>query len=172
MKPLFASFAALALGACAVAAPQGTRTLGSDLAVGGGTYNSPGGLSVAAEVQNIGGKIGVCGVWAQSESQSVLTKFSAKNVLAKGVVLLNNEVILRGLDRLAEVPPAPSYVGQMGNCFVTEAPWTGGGEARISIPRQVVGRDGDLDLSEEGGFVVVFRPGGPSAHPSDPKPWD
>jgi len=164
--------AALALGACTVSVPQGTALLGPDLAVGGGTYTSPGGLSVAAQVQNIGGRTGVCGVWAQSESQSVLTKFAANGVLAKGAVVLNGDVILKGLDQFAEVPPAPSYAGQTGNCFVTEAPWSGGGQARIVIPRQVVNRDGEFDLGSEGGFVVVFRPGGPSAHPSDPKPWD
>lgn len=171
---VISGLALLALGACTVAKPVGTRALGPDLAVGGGTYSSPGGLSVAVDVQNFQGRTGVCGVWAQSLSQSAMTKFSAPVVLAKGAVVFDGEVILQGLHQLAEVAPAPSYAGQVGNCFVSERPWSAQDvtrRAEIVIPRQVV-RNAEMDLGEEGGFVITFRPGGPSAHPSDPKPWD
>lgn len=162
----------LALAGCAVVAPAGTATLGPEPATAGGTFNSAGGISVALEAVNLNGKTGVCGVWAESDNQSVLTKGRAGLVVDSGVVVFDGAALVHGLRFLRKVEPAPSYAGQTGNCIVTERPWgaqDAGRKSQIVIPRQVVYRDID---DGQGGFDVVFRPGGPSAHPSDPKPWD
>ncbi len=164
----------LGLVACTTNTPAGTATLGPDPVVGGGTYSSPGGLSVALDVQNIGGKTGVCGVWAQSDSQSVMTRGKARQVIGSGAVVLNGQTLVHGLTFLREVAPAKSYSGQTGNCVVSERVWSAqdaAHRAQIIIPRQVVYKDIDEEFGG-GGIVVTFRPGGPSAHPSDPKPWD
>lgn len=172
---LISSLALAGLAACSTAMPAGTATLGPNPVVGGGTYTSPGGLSVAVDVQNIGGKTGVCGVWAQSKSQSVVTRGRARQVIGTGAVVLNGETLVNGLLFLKEVEPAASYSGQTGNCVVTERPWSAQDNARrakIIIPRQVVYQDIDGGPDAGIGLTVVFRPSGPSAHPSDPKPWD
>ena len=156
--------------ACTVRTPVGVAMLSDNPAVAGGTFTSPGGISVAVDVVEISGKTGVCGVWAESEKQSVLTKGRAKMVLGPAAVLLGNDVLLQGLDFLRQVPPARSYAGTEANCVVTERPWTEGDATRsvkIIIPRQVVYSDFD----GLGTMDVIFRPGGPSAHPDDPKPW-
>ncbi|QIE47187.1 hypothetical protein G5B38_17580 [Pseudohalocynthiibacter aestuariivivens] len=172
---LTSCMAMLGLAACATTTPAGTATLGSDPVMGGGTYSSPGGLSVAIDVQNIGGKTGVCGVWAQSKSQSVMTRGKAGQVIGSGAVVLNGEALVNGLTFLREVDPATSYTGQTGHCVVSERPWSAadaGRRAQIIIPRQIVFNDLDGGVGGASGTVIYFRPGGPSAHPSDPKPWD
>ncbi|MFD0859065.1 hypothetical protein [Roseovarius aquimarinus] len=174
-KILMAALAAAALGACASPnMPAGTATLGASPTVGGGTFTSPGGLSIAVDARDIGGRTGICGVWAESINQSVMTRNSGPKILASGGVTLGGEGVARGLSFLRKVEPAESYAGMEANCVVSERPWRAGDEARelrIHIPRQVVynGLDGDFGVS--GGILIWFRPGGPGAHPSDPKPW-
>ncbi|RKF14722.1 hypothetical protein D6850_07510 [Roseovarius spongiae] len=163
------------VAACTVTQPAGTHVLSEAPVTGGGTFSSPGGISVALDIVNIGGKTGVCGVWAESESQSVMTRGRARDVVATGAVVLDGEAVANGLTFLRKVAPAPDYAGQTGNCVVSERDWRPGDDRRratIVIPRQVVYRDIDGDWGATGGFVVWFRPGGPGAHPADPKPWD
>ncbi|QYX56213.1 hypothetical protein K1T73_14285 [Roseovarius sp. SCSIO 43702] len=156
---------------CTVRTPVASMRLGPDPAVAGGTFTSPGGVSVAAEVKEIGGKTGICGVWAESENQSVLTKNRAQRVLDPAAVILGNEALLTGLQFLRKVPPARDYGGMEADCVVIERPWRAadaGKRVRINMPPVIIYQD--IDLS--GGITVRFRPGGPSAHPDDPKPWD
>ena len=136
--------------------------LSDDVALGGGSYDSGGGITVAASLQERNNMTAVCGVWAQSDEQSVLTKNLARNVVASGVVSVNNKAVVRGLSFMREVPPAADYSGIPANCQVTTMPWQDVSADQISvrIPRQVVA----LELDEfSGGIVVVFRPDGPGA---------
>ena len=67
------------LTACGVASgPQTVSRLGSDPVLSGGSYDSGGGLTVAVDVQEYQGQTMVCGAWAQSDQQSILTKGKAK----------------------------------------------------------------------------------------------
>ncbi|MCZ4353814.1 hypothetical protein O4H61_14955 [Roseovarius aestuarii] len=166
--------AALALGACSSNMPAGTATLGPNPTLGGGTFTSPGGLTVALEARNIGGRTGVCGVWAESINQSVMTRNSAPKILDSGGVALGGDAVAQGLTFLAKVEPATDYAGLQANCITTERPWRAGDETRelkITIPRQIVFNDLDGGFGESGGILIWFRPGGPGAHPSDKKPW-
>ncbi|MEI4260803.1 hypothetical protein [Roseovarius sp. D0-M9] len=174
IKILMAGAAAAGLAACSPNMPAGTATLGPAPALGGGTFTSPGGLTVAVDARNIGGRTGVCGVWAESVNQSVMTRNTAPKILDSAGVTLAGEGVAQGLKFLRQVEPATSYAGLEANCITTERPWRAGDEARpleVHIPRQIVVNDLDGGFGESGGILIWFRPGGPGAHPSDPKPW-
>jgi hypothetical protein len=170
----FAALGLLGLTACSPDMPAGRATLGPDPALGGGFYTSPGGLTVAVDARNIGGRTGICGVWAESENQSVMTKNAARQVLDSGGVTLGGEGVAHGLGFLRKVAPARSYAGLEANCITTDRAWRSGDEARplrVHLPRQIVRNEIDMDAGDSGGIVIWFRPSGPGAHPSDKTPW-
>ena len=153
--------AALALAGCTVAGPQMVARLGADPVLSGGRYSSGGGLTVAADIREQQGRVLLCGVWAQSHQQSVLTKGKARDVMGTGAVYLGDRALARGLVFMREVPPALDYSGQEAGCVLTGQVWQAGyAEAKpvIRLPRQVVHVEGDL-----GHFVVTFQQTGPSA---------
>ena len=151
------------LAACTGATPpQTTARLGDAPMLAGGTYDTGGGLTVAADARERNGQTMICGVWAQSTQQSILTKHKAKGVLDTGAVALGGETVVRGLRFMTEVPPMADYGGQEAGCAVTARPWRAGDDGRtvqIRLPRQVV----EHEIDEEGGFTVVFKPSGPGA---------
>lgn len=151
----------LALAGCTAAGPQMVARLGSDPVVSGGSYDTGGGLSVAVDLREHQGRVLVCGVWAQSHQQSVLTKGKAVDVMGSGSVYLGDRALVRGLVFMREVEPALDYAGQEAGCILTERVWQAGyaGAAPvIRLPRQVVHVEGDI-----GHFVVVFSQTGPGA---------
>ena len=160
---VFIALATVLAGCAAATGPQIVARLGSDPVLAGGSYDSGGGLTVAADLREYQGRTLVCGVWAQSEQQSILTKGVADDVVATGNLAVGGQTIVRGLLFMAEVPPMADYAGQNAGCTLTDRAWQAGDETRqaeIRIPRQVVYIDGD----EEGGTVVVrFRQTGPGA---------
>ncbi|WP_306152876.1 hypothetical protein [Roseovarius sp. MMSF_3281] len=154
--------AALTLAACTTVQPAGTTTLGANPALDGGSFSSGGGLTVAAELRESAGRVAVCGVWAQSERQSVLTKFKAARVVDTGSVAVNGETLVHGLGFMPEVAPMADYAGAQAACVRTEQAWSANmAQARvdINIARQVVERD----VSQSGVMEVVFKPTGPGA---------
>lgn len=156
--------ATLALSACSLATgPQVVARLGSDPVLDGGSYDSGGGVTIAVDLREAQGRTLVCGVWAQSERQSVLTKRVEQRLLGTGAVFLDGEALVRGLNFMREVSPMPDYAGQDAVCMMTSRPWQAGDEGRrpvVRIPNQIVYVDND-----EGGVVVVrFRQDGPGAH--------
>jgi len=152
------------LAACSVAqGQQVVARLGADPVLSGGSYSTGGGITVAVDVREKDGKTMVCGVWAQSDQQSILTGHKAKGVLDTGAVSLGGETLVRGLRFMKEVPPMAGYGGQEGRCTVVPRPWQPGDAARraeIRIPRQVV----HVEIDEGGGgFAVTFKQSGPGA---------
>jgi hypothetical protein len=152
------------LAACSTGpqAPRVTATLGPAPVLAGGTYDTGGGLTVAAEARERQGRTMICGVWAESAQQSILTKNKARGVLDTAAVSFGGQTVVRGLRFMAQVPPMADYAGQEATCTVTARPWQAGDEGRrveVRIPRQVVHRE----IDEQGGFTVVFRPTGPGA---------
>jgi len=163
IRPVFTMIAALGgLAACTTLEPQVVARLGPDPVLSGGSYNTGGGITVAADIREHGGRTMVCGVWAQSRQQSVLSKGVEPKVLGSGKVDLGDETLLRGLVFMPEVPPLADYAGQEAGCIVTERAWQAGDAARqpvVRIPRQQV----RVEADEGSGIVVYFRPEGPSA---------
>jgi hypothetical protein len=154
--------ATLALAACTTVQPAGKATLGPNPVLGGGSFSSGGGLTVAADLRESAGRVAVCGVWAQSERQSVLTKFKAKRVIGTGSIAVNGETVVRGLQFMPEVAPMADYAGAQAACVRTERAWAENlRQARvdINIARQVVERE----ISPGGVLEVVFKPTGPGA---------
>jgi hypothetical protein len=153
------------LAACTAAAPPQPTVarLGADPLVSGGSYSTGGGITVAADLRERDGRTMICGVWAESRQQSILTLHKAKGVLDTGNVMLGGETVLRGLRFMKEVPPIADYGGQEAHCAVIARPWQAGDAARraeIRIPGQVVHVEDDDD---GGAFAVRFRPTGPGA---------
>ena len=160
-----APIAAAVLGAC-VAPTLGrySAPLGPDPALGGGTYTSGGGVTVAADVREHDGKTLVCGVWAQSRQQSALTHGVARDkVLGSGAVYLGDEAVARSLSFMHEVPPMADYAGQQAGCELTGRAWHAG-DATRPVAVRIPGRTVVVDVDEWGGGVIVdFRPTGPGA---------
>lgn len=127
----------LALGTAAHAGP--TVKLSSSASLTGGDYSTGGGLTVAMETRAINGKLGLCGVWAQSTSMSIFTRNAAPRVLAKGVATLNGQVITRDFGFLNRVRPASSYTGAPAGCVVLNQAWQpqfATAALQLRIPRQ------------------------------------
>lgn len=157
---------AMALGLAACSAATGEQVvarLGGDPVLDGGSYESGGGITVAVDLREAQGRTLVCGVWAQSVRQSVLTNGVEHGVLGSGSVYLGGEALVRGLNFMPEVPPMAEYGGQEARCMATTRPWRAGDEARqpvVQIPGQIVYVDSD----EAGSFVIRFKQDGPGAH--------
>lgn len=152
----------IALAACVPLEPEAVARLGPSPALGGGTYTSGGGITVAADLRNHEGRTMLCGVWAQSRQQSVLTKHVERRVLGTAAVSLGNETLARGLVFMPEVSPRADYAGAEAGCVITDRPWRTGDEDRrpeIRIPPQVVADQSD----ESGTLIIEFKPTGPGA---------
>ncbi|SEK30349.1 hypothetical protein SAMN05443999_101173 [Roseovarius azorensis] len=151
----------LVLAACAGLEPQAVARLDNPV-LSGGSYDSGGGITVAAEVREHSGQTMVCGVWAQSRQQSVLTNGVEPKVLGSGSVYLDGQALVRGLNFMPEVPPMADYAGQEAGCMLTDRVWAAGdGDKRpvVRIPRQVV----YVDADEGGSIIVNFVQSGPGA---------
>lgn len=152
-----------ALVACAPSAPQATSTLSLSPVLDGGSYSSGGGLTIAGEIQNIGGMTGLCGVWADGNNQSALSKGRSGTVISRGAAFVGGQALHRGLGFMRQIDPVAEYGGQRANCVVTERAWQPGDQSQdvtFRIPRQVVDQESD---GLGGGYQVVFRQTGPGA---------
>ncbi len=147
--------------ACTQVVSTSVSRLGQTPVVDGGKYTSGGGLTIAAELRNNQGQTMLCGVWAQSRQQSILTKNVKNKVMGVASFFVGKERIHSGFVFMNEVPPSPSYAGQNANCITLERPWRAEYETngRIHIPRVLV--YGDYDPF--GGPRVYFIQEGPRA---------
>ena len=160
IRPATALVTGAFLTACSVATgPQTVARLGSDPLLFGGTYDSGGGITLAVDLQENQGRTMVCGVWAQSDQQSILTKGKAKEVLDTGSVAIGRDTVVRGLRFMKEVSPLADYGNQQAACLMTDRAWQPGLRADVRLPRQVV----HVETDEMGGFTISFVPSGPGA---------
>ncbi|MEI4232289.1 hypothetical protein [Roseovarius sp. D22-M7] len=149
-------------GCVAAPGPQIVARLGADPALSGGSYSSGGGLTVAADLRERQGRTLVCGVWAQSEQQSILSKGKARGVVDTGSIAVGGQTLVRGLGFMPEVQPMADYAGQEAGCTLTDRPWQPGDASaapEIRLPRQVV----HVEADEQGSFAVTFKQTGPGA---------
>lgn len=155
--------ATLGMAACAPLPRVSDQALGPDAVLDGGRYSSGGGITVAAEARNLNGMTALCGVWAESKSQSALTRQKGLFVVQTGTALLGGEVIRSSFGFMKKVPAAETYTGQPATCIVTERPWQTGDDAKplsLRFPSIVVHRERD-GLKQ--GPVVTFKQTGPEA---------
>lgn len=132
--------------------------LGHNPVLSGGEYSTGGGLTVALEPRAINGRIGLCGVWAQSDPMPVYTRRAAPSVLTKGIVMIDDQIVLRNLNFLKRTRPAPTYAGAPSGCTILNRAWPGDLRHRISvrIPRQKIVAT-SASRSESGPRVVFTR---------------
>ncbi|WP_162933113.1 hypothetical protein [Roseovarius sp. EL26] len=162
MEKLFSAIACVGfIAGCAQVVSTSSSTLGNNLVVDGGKYTSGGGLTIVAELRNNQGLTMLCGAWAQSRQQSILTKNVKNKVLGVASYLVGNERIHTGFVFMNEVAPSANYVGQESNCITLERPWRAeyASNGRINIPRVLV--YGDFDPF--GDPSVYFIQEGPRA---------
>ena len=152
----------MALAACSTPEADFVARLGATPTLDGGTYSTGGGLTVAADIREKDGNTLVCGAWAQSRQQSVLSQRGDRRVLPTGVVYLGKERVMQNFLFMREVSPSADYSGEEANCRLLDRPWQvsdAGSELSIRLPRQVI----DADYDEFGGLTVYFYQTGPGA---------
>lgn len=164
VRPLLAILALL-LGLTAAQAASPVK-LGPHPVLGGGEYSTGGGVTVAVELRNLGGKTGLCGVWAESARLTAYVRHKGGKVLAKGSIALAGQVLTYDLGFLNQVAPAPSYAGAPAGCVRLDRPWRAGDDNRqleVRLPRQEMqfGRSG----RQGGGLRITFGPS-ESANPA------
>lgn len=160
MRNVFLSLmCATMVASCAPTGQKAVARLSDTPIVSGGKYTSGGGISVAADIRESNGSTLVCGVWAESRSQSVLTKNKAGRVVSKGSIFLGNERVVQNFLFMNKVEPSASYAGQEAGCLLLDRPWTAADAQRtplIRIPRQLVYSDGGGDFVG-GSFLIYFN---------------
>lgn len=148
----------MALCAALLAAPvaAGEVTLGPDPVLGGGSYSTGGGLTVAvAPRETRDGRLAICGVWAESTRLTAYLTGQAPRILGTGNIAVNGRTVLRNLQFLRHTAPARDYTGAQAGCAVTDRRFTGRERVEIRIPRQVVLRE---NSGESGGRTIRFGP--------------
>ncbi|MCZ0812898.1 MAG: hypothetical protein ACQEVT_04615 [Pseudomonadota bacterium] len=154
------------MAGCVSPGPEVVARLGEAPALGGGSYSTGGGITVAADMREYQGRTMVCGVWAKSRQQSILTKMVEPQLLGTGSVSVGDDTVLRGLGFMREVAPAADYGGLEADCVVTGRAWRAGDAQRapvVRLPRQELVNEADADGGDAGGVIVKFRPDGPGA---------
>lgn len=149
----------LALAACAPYAPAGFDTVGPGYAVGGGEWNTGGGITAVARVLQRDGAMVVCGAWT-TDRQSVLSVPYNRDVMQVGSVYLAGERLVQNLDFMAYVPEADSLAGVRANCVASGEAWRpefAQAEPRLRFPRFAVPQDGGDEESGGSGDTTTFR---------------
>lgn len=165
IKHAFFGLAAIIMTASCAPTPQGPTVasrLGGTPMISGGDFSSGGGITVAADIREKDGQTLVCGAWAESRQQSILTRNSANRVVSRGVVFLNGERLVQNFLFMNKVEPKASYAGAQAGCRLIERPWRASDSNAgllIRIPRQTITCEGE----GIGRFCVTFtdtgRPG-------------
>ena len=118
--------AAVALAFLAVActrfATVGTNTIGPGYAIGGGEWNSGGGITVVVRAFERNGVTVVCGAWT-TDQQSALTITLNENVIETGSIYLGGVRVVQNLAFMAPVSYSQNISGAQANCVASGKPW-------------------------------------------------
>jgi len=145
--------AGLAVAGCATVTPVGTDPVDRRYSVGGGEWNSGGGITVVARAFERDGATVVCGAWTMNR-QSGLTSELNYDVLEAGSVFLGRDRAVQNLSFMRLVPYSDNIAGEQANCVATGLPWKADyatAPARARLPRMA------FTLDWETHHVVVFR---------------
>lgn len=139
--------------ACARYGEAGFDSVGPGYAVGGGEWNTGGGITAVARVLERDGRTVVCGAWT-TDRQSTLSAPLNYGVMEAGSVYAAGTRLVQNLSFMAEVPEPDDLAGAEASCVTSSVPWRaefGAAEARLRFPRLAY-----LDDDEMGG-QIVFR---------------
>ena len=145
--------AVLALVGCATVISVGTDTIDPRYSVGGGEWDSGGGITIAARAFERNGVAVICGAWTM-DRQSVLTSELNDDVMEAGSVFLDGDRAVQNLSFMRLVPYSDNIAGEQANCVASGLPWKAdyaAAPARVRIPRMAF----TLDLRPVN--RVVFR---------------
>jgi hypothetical protein len=144
---------ALALVGCATLPSVGTEPIDPRYSVGGGEWNSGGGITVVARAFERDGATVICGAWTMHQ-QSGLTSELNYDVLEAGSVFLGRDRAVQNLSFMRRVPYSDNIAGEQANCVATGLLWKADyatAPARVRLPRMA------FTLDWETHHVVVFR---------------
>ena len=144
---------ALALTGCTTATPVGTDPIDPRYSVGGGEWNSGGGITIVARAFERNGATVICGAWTM-DRQSGMTSELNDDVLAAGSVFLDGDRAVQNLSFMRLVPYSDNIAGEQANCVATGLSWKVDyttAPARVRMPRMAFAMG---DLPEN---VLVFR---------------
>lgn len=150
---------ALLAVACTRFATVGTDVIGPGYAIGGGEWNSGGGITIAVRAFERGGATVVCGAWT-TDRQSVLSVSQNRDVMEAGSVYIGRTRIVHNLAFMARIPYSDNITGSQANCVASSVPWraefaeTG---PHTRIPRMSFGAEGGDEDSGGGGDPLRFR---------------
>jgi hypothetical protein len=149
----------LALAACARTQPAGFDAVGPGYAVGGGTWNTGGGITAAARVLEREGRTVVCGAWT-TDRQSVLSLPYNSDVMQAASVYLGGERLVQNLGFMAYVPETDSLAGVQARCVASSVSWRpefAQMAPGLRFPRMAFPQDGGDDEVGGSGDTTVFR---------------
>ena len=141
------------LAACATYGPGGGDTVGPGYGVGGGEWNSGGGITAAAGVRERDGRTAVCGAWAAG-SQAAITYGWNDDVMAAAAVSVAGERLVQNLSFMTEARGPQALPGAQANCVTSSVTWRAefaDARPRLHFPRMVFVDD------PEAGNQYVFR---------------
>jgi len=150
---------ALLAMACTRFAIVGTDIIGPGYAIGGGEWNSGGGITIVVRAFERGGATVVCGAWA-TDRQSVLSVNQNRDVMEAGSVYIDRTRIVHNLAFMARIPYSDNITGSQASCVASSVPWRtefAETEPRTRIPRMAFGIDGGDEDGGGGGDALRFR---------------
>ncbi len=144
------------LAACARGEPAGSERVGPGYTVGGGTWNTGGGITVAVRAFEKNGQTIVCGAWT-TDRQSAMTYAYNDDVMQVGSIYLGGKRLVQNLAFMSRVPQTDNISGARASCVASPVAWQPGfaeAEPWVRIPRYTVG---DKNDDPSGGNPLVFR---------------
>ena len=145
--------AGLVLAGCATVTSVGTDPIDLRYSVGGGEWDSGGGITIVARAFERNGDAVVCGAWTM-DRQSVVSSELNGDVLEAGSVFLDGDRAVQNLSFMRLVPYSDNIADEQANCVATGRPWKADyatTSARVRMPRMV------FPLDAITGDFVVFR---------------
>ncbi len=149
----------LALAACGRYEAAGFDTVGPGYAVGGGGWNTGGGITAVARVLEREGRAVVCGAWT-TDRQSVLSVPLNRDVMQAASVYAGGTRLVQNLEFMTHVPEAESLAGDEARCVTSSKPWRPAfaeTEPRLRFPRMAFPEGGGDDEMGGSGDTTVFR---------------
>jgi len=137
--------AGLVLVGCATATSVGTDPIDPRYSLGGGQWDSGGGITIVARAFERNGVTVVCGAWTM-DRQSVMSSDFNGNVMEAGSVFLDGDRAVQNLSFMRQLPYADNIAGKQANCVASSLPWKADyatAPARIRMPRMAFVLDAD-----------------------------
>jgi len=139
--------------ACAQGAAVEPQSVSPDYVIGGGEWDSGGGITIAARAFERNGITVVCGAWT-TDQQSAVSATLNENVIEAASIYAGGTRLVQNLNFMSRVRYAENISGAPANCVASAKPWRANfaaDGARVEIPRL------QFVLDDEDNNRVTFR---------------